>query len=106
MYLIRKYCKKLSGYHAVATTGDGNRLFNSVSYLLSGQESLAAELRLRTLIELTKNKQFYLEKYGKYVFSGTDDYDEAIIDCAKEGAYSFIWTWCGLASVVGREWPK
>ena len=37
------------------------------------------------------------------MFSGTADYDEAIIDCAKEGAYSCIWTLCGLATVVGRD---
>ena len=75
------------------------KLFNAVSYLLCGQESMAAELRLWTLIELTNNKQFYLAKYGKYVFSGTADYDEAILDCAKEGAYSCIWTLCGLATL-------
>ena len=93
MHLLRKYCTELTGYQAVVTTGDGNCLFNSVSYLLCGQESLAAELRLRTLIELTCNKQFYLEMYGRYGFSGTADYDEAILDCAKEGAYSCIWTY-------------
>ena len=37
------------------------------------------------------------------MFSGTADYNEAIIDCAKEGAYSCIWTLCGLATVVGRD---
>ena len=43
----------------MATTGDGNCLFNSASLLVCQAETLALELRLRTCLELPKNRQFY-----------------------------------------------
>ena len=43
----------------MATTGDGNCLFNSASLLVCQAETLALELRLRTCLELAKNRQFY-----------------------------------------------
>ena len=43
----------------MATTGDGSCLFNSASLLVSQAETLALELRLRTCLELVRNRQFY-----------------------------------------------
>ena len=42
------------------TTGDGSCLFNAISLLLTGSENLAAELRVRTCIELCNNEDHYL----------------------------------------------
>lgn len=44
---------------ALRSTGDGNCLFNSASILLVGNESLSLELRLRTVIELATNVEYY-----------------------------------------------
>lgn len=44
----------------IRTKGDGNCLFNSASLALCQNESRAFELRLRTCLELTKNKYFYM----------------------------------------------
>ena len=43
----------------ITTTGDGNCLFNAVSIVLSGNESLAAILRLLTVAELFAHSDFY-----------------------------------------------
>ena len=46
-------------YVPVATTGDGNCLFNSASLAVCQNENLAHELRLRTCFELARNREFY-----------------------------------------------
>ena len=43
----------------ILTKGDGNCLFNAASIALCGTEKLSAELRIRTVIELADNLQFY-----------------------------------------------
>ena len=43
----------------ITSTGDGNCLFNSASLAICQTETLAVELRLRTCLELAKNRQFY-----------------------------------------------
>ena len=43
----------------ITSTGDGNCLFNSDSLGICQAETLALELRLRTCLELAKNRQFY-----------------------------------------------
>lgn len=46
-------------YVPVATTGNGNCLFNSASLAVCQNENLAYELRLRTCFELARNREFY-----------------------------------------------
>ena len=100
-FIIRQHFSlENSSYRPISTTGDGNCLFNAASFLLCGNESLATELCLRTLIEMTNNKEFYLRMCRD--FASFADYDEAILDCAKDGGYSCIWTICALSSVLGR----
>lgn len=43
----------------IETTGDGNCLFNAVSIAICQTEIIAAELRLRTALELILNPDFY-----------------------------------------------
>ncbi|KAL3859403.1 hypothetical protein ACJMK2_009626 [Sinanodonta woodiana] len=42
----------------ITTTGDGNCLYNAISILLLGNESLATQLRYLTCIQLEKNMAF------------------------------------------------
>lgn len=100
-YLLRRFFPDLSTFSTLSTTADGNCLFNAVSILVGGNERLAPELRLRSLIELTNNKEFYLNKHN--MFSNTADYDEAVLDCARIGSYSCVWTLCALSTVLKRD---
>ena len=43
----------------IQTKADGNCLFNAASLALSGSDKLSAELRVRTVIELATNLEFY-----------------------------------------------
>ena len=56
--LLHNFCNGYSTHSPVIVSGDGNCLFNAISYLLSGNESLSTELRLRTVIELSCNTNF------------------------------------------------
>ena len=71
--------------------------------LLCGDEHMAMELRLRTLIELACNKQYYLSKELASVFTSFANYDESVIDCAKVSGYSSIWTMWALSFVLERD---
>ena len=53
--------KGFNGYYPLRSTGDGNCLFNSISQLLCGSEKLAIELRLRTVLELVSNFNYYAD---------------------------------------------
>ena len=99
--LIRQYCPHVTKV-PVRVDGDGNCLFNSVSVTLCGNNSLATELRLRTVIEMTCNKKFYLGRPCSGQFMLFSDYDESIIDCTKDGGYSSVWTICAVSTVIGR----
>ena len=100
--LLRRFRPELS-CSPISVPGDGNCLFNSASILLCGTPDLALELRLRTVLELVKNKTLYTENGNTRGFSSMADYDESIIDCAQDGGYSSIWTICALSSVLRRD---
>ena len=84
------------------TTGDGNCLFNAVSIALTGNEDRAAELRLRTSVEMALNADTYQrrEDYDQ-LMTHSPSYSASMKDCCTEGAYSSIWTMMALSSVVG-----
>ena len=50
----------------IETTGDGNCMFNAVSTLVYGNETFNVELRMRAVINLIFNFEFYLDEknYG------------------------------------------
>nr|XP_039258759.1 uncharacterized protein LOC120335330 [Styela clava] len=88
----------------LVTTGDGSCLFNAVSIVLTGTEARAIELRLRTCVEMVKNKKFYTTHPLSDVFNlVSPDYDKACKDCATVGCYSSAWTVMALANVVCRR---
>ena len=71
---------------------------------VSGDESLAAELRVRTVIELTAFFDSYYKEYdvSELESKGGVTYDEAIHELAVDGGYASVWGLCGLASVIER----
>jgi hypothetical protein len=71
---------------------------------ISGDESLATELRVRTVIELTA---FFDSYYKEYDVSELESkcgvtYDEGIHELAVDCGYASVWGLCGLASVIER----
>ena len=82
-------------------TPDGNCLFNAISLLLIGDESLSAELRLRTCTEMATNQGYYENTHrtsGFELFS--DSYEVACINCSKLYEESSVWTMAALATVI------
>ncbi|XP_068700046.1 uncharacterized protein [Montipora foliosa] len=51
---------KESAYLALKTTGDGNCFFRAASILAFGHQGKHEEMRLRTVVELATNSEFYL----------------------------------------------
>ena len=102
-FILHKYCPDSSNQTALSVSANGNCLFNAASVLLCGDEHMAMELRLRTLIELACNKQYYLSKELASAFNSFANYDESVIDCAKESGYSSIWTMWALSFVLERD---
>ena len=84
------------------TTGNGNCLFNAVSIALTGNEDRAAELRLRTSVEMALNANVYTSRpdYNQ-LMTHSPSYNASMEDCCTEGAYSSIWTIMALSSVIG-----
>jgi len=82
------------------STGDGNCIFNTVSYLLIGNEKLSTELRVRTVIELALYRTWYENQHQQ--FENIADYIDSFLDSAVNGGYSSIWTLWALATVIQR----
>ena len=86
----------------VSVSGDGNCLMNSISIALVGNESLAAELRLRICIDMVKNANAYQRHYG-FVDLSCDDYHDECLKAAKNGAWSSAWSIAAAANVIRRD---
>lgn len=87
----------------VQTTGDGNCLYNAASIALRGDESLAAELRLRTALELLRNYDYYRTGYADAGFDlCSDPIDEVCRHVWQPTRFSSVWSLPPLATVVGR----
>ena len=84
-------------------SGDGNCLFNAVSVSLCGSQRLAAELRVRTVIEMVMNADNYKHcSDAKTYLTLAPSYKEACVDCGRNGAFSSVWTIVALSTVIGR----
>ena len=95
---------KLSGVGIPGlSTGDGNCLFNAVSTVLTGDEELAPELRLRTAIEMALNTDKY-KKRGDYndLMACSPSYEESLLAACTDGAYMSVWNMIVLSTVVGK----
>ncbi|KAL3889926.1 hypothetical protein ACJMK2_002243 [Sinanodonta woodiana] len=58
-YIMANYVDDVYG-NPITNTGDGNCLYNAISILLHGNESLATQLRYLTCIQLVKNMGAYM----------------------------------------------
>lgn len=71
---------------------------------VAGNESLAAELRLRTCVELISRKSEYLaHPFSQQASLLSSCYNTALQDCATNHCSVCIWSLWGLASVIQRE---
>jgi hypothetical protein len=83
------------------TSSDGNCLFNSASIATFGDQFKAAELRVLTCLEMLDHSDYYERQHkttGLHLV--TQDYNEAVVDCAIDGNFSCAWTIHALSSVL------
>ena len=99
------FCNVTTDFYPVTVPGDGNCLFNAVSFFLTGDMSLSAELRLRTAIEMLHNEAAYAEDAA----SSNALYDqvcppfpEAFRDCCLLYSWSSIHTMRALANGASK----
>ena len=111
------------------TYADGNCLYRALSRIICGNEDRHVELRMRTFIELCKNKDKYLNDCYLKELTGLDDYVEnllgssfdlssktrgktnterqregfeaGIVDTIKPGTYSTMWDIFALSNILG-----
>ena len=94
--LLPKDCHAL---FPVFTKGDGNCLFNSISLLLTGEQSqLSTELRIKVVCEMVKNRYFY--DAGDFLKYGVDNFEEDMLDSMRDKTYSSFRHMYALANVV------
>ena len=85
------------------TTGDGNCLFNAASIALTGNESLSKEIRLRTALEMIINQHTYLQHpLFNALLVHSPEFEDAMLECCRDGAYSSIFTMMALSNVIGK----
>ena len=98
---ILKKCGIFNVGTAYQVNARGNCLFNAVAVLLNGDETLAAQLRVRTCIEMTKYRSFYetLTNYPALEMV-SPSYERSCLDCASHRKWSSIWTLIALSSVL------
>ena len=83
-------------------SGDGNCLYHSISVGLCGNESLSSEIRVRTCLELIKNRHAYRNlPNAKDLLWVTPNYDDAIKASACRGRFASAWEMQAAATVVG-----
>ena len=83
----------------VFTKGDGNCLYNSISLLLTGEQSqLSTELRIKVVGDMVKNR--YLYDAGDFLKYGADNFEEDILDSIWDETCSSFRHMYALANVV------
>ena len=101
--IMGQYMGEITNRKPVETTGDGDCLFNAVSILLNGNESLSVELRFLTVLEMVnEEKKVQNQDDRASIKILSPNYEQAVLDCAKISAYSSMWTAVALSYVVDR----
>ena len=98
--IMEKYKISTDSKTPTHVTADGNCLFNALSVGLVGNESLASELRVRTCLELLKNRRSYETKYHS-LHLVCPAYEDVCKAAATKGMYSSAWTMVAAANVIG-----
>ena len=94
--LLPKDCHAL---FPVFTKGDGNCLYNSISLLLTREQSqLSTELRIKVVGEMVKNRSFY--DVCDFLNYGADNFQEDMLDSMRDKTYSSFRYMYTLADVV------
>ena len=71
------------------TKEDSNYLYNSISLLLSGEQSqLLTELRIKVVGEMVKNKSVH--DAGNLLKHGVDNFEEDMLDSMRDKTYSSL----------------
>lgn len=100
-YINRYMCKDGT---AIKSTGDGDCLFNAISIILCGDESMSVELKYKCCLEMVSNgEKIQQHKDKAALFCVSPDYEEAVIKCAKRGGYSSAWTMIALSNITKRK---
>ena len=94
--LLPKDCHAL---FPVFTKGDGNCLFNSISLLLTGEQSqLSTELRIKVVGEMVKNRSFY--DAGDFLKYRANNFEEDMLNSMRDETYSSFRHMYALANVA------
>ena len=94
--LLPKDCHAL---FPVFTKGDGNCFYNSISLLLTGEQSqLSTELRIKVVGEMVKNRSLY--DAGDFLKYGADNFVDDMLDSMRDETYSSFRHMYALANVV------
>ena len=92
----------IEGKIPLQVSGDGNCLFNALSVCLVGTEILSSEIRVRTCLELIKNRKAYQNlSNAKELFLVSPNYEDACKAAACKGQFSSAWTMVAAATVIG-----
>ena len=83
----------------VFTKGGGNYFLNSISLLLTGEQSqLSTNLRIKVVGEMVKNRSLYYA--GDFLKYGVDNFVEDMLDSMRSETYSSFRHMYALANVV------
>ncbi|CAF3155653.1 unnamed protein product, partial [Rotaria socialis] len=80
----------------IEVAADGNCLYNSIIYLSGITASTPSELRVRSLIELAKNENFYHNRFAHIV----GPVNEAIKNIARNFSFSELYEIAALSNVL------
>ncbi|KAL3889466.1 hypothetical protein ACJMK2_001809 [Sinanodonta woodiana] len=84
-------------------TGDGDCLFNAVSILLCGNESMSTELRYKTTLIMVLEESVILGHPNRSsIHLLSPDYSDVALNYAQIGSFSLAWTMIALAMVTKR----
>ena len=88
----------------VSVTGNGNCLFNAISVYLYGNEKFAAEIKVKTCIEMATNASFYIKQHSTSMIPViSPSFKEATTECALDGKHSSAWTLLAASTVIKRN---
>ena len=94
--LLPKDCHAL---FPVFTKGDGNCLYNSISLLLTREQSqLSTELRIKVVGEMVKNRSFY--DAGDFLKYRANNFEEDMLNSMRDETYSSFRHMYALANVA------
>ncbi|CAF1213513.1 unnamed protein product [Adineta steineri] len=96
---LKQASKSVQYLIPLESLADGNCLFNSVLSIVPDSEISAVELRVRTILELVKNKAHYITQFTNSIGS----LDEALRKTCQNNSYCELYELAALANVLRCE---